>query len=119
MPPRLGINTLRVLGGKPIQYFDLRPDQSVTFGVCVADRAAGAFGRDRPGNVTLGLGYHYLQGFIEPRIGGFDFRGCNSMNGVDMSSSRPDPLSAAGSRLDDGRMPEARLENFEARLIYP
>ena len=74
VPSRLGVDALRVLSGKPIQYLDLRPDQSVPFGVRVTDGTACAFGSDRSSDVPLGFGYDCLQGFIEPGIGGFDVR---------------------------------------------
>ena len=74
MPSWFGVNALRVLGGQSVKYIDLRPDQSVPFGVGVTDSAARAFGRDRRGDVLFRLRDYGLQGFVEPGIGGFDVR---------------------------------------------
>ena len=39
---------------------------------CVTDGRAGALGRDRLGDVSLGLRDHRLQVLVEPGISGFD-----------------------------------------------
>ena len=104
-----GIDALRVLGGKPIQYLDLGPDQSVAFGVGVADGAAGAFGRDGLGDVTLRLSDHGLQVLIEPGIDGFDVRRVFDERGRRCPPHYRTSLLECASRRGDRMMSEAAL----------
>ena len=81
MPSARGIDALRVFGRQLIEYLDLAPAQPVALGMGVTHGAAGAFGRDGLGDVSLGVCDHRLQVLHEPGISDF---GVYLMNSVDM-----------------------------------
>jgi hypothetical protein len=67
---------------------------------CVTNGAAGALGRDRLGDVSLGLRDHRLQVFVEPRIGGFDVRRVfDERRRHARHKGFPDPLGECGPTL--------------------